>query len=66
VQAAAGVLCLAKPGEPVSAGEPLFELRTDTPDAVAGALSALAGAVDIADSAPARPALVIETIHGNR
>ncbi|HEV7650095.1 MAG TPA: thymidine phosphorylase [Actinophytocola sp.] len=66
VQAAAGVLCLAKPGEPVAEGEPLFELRTDTPDAVAGALAALAGAVDIADSAPARTPLVLETTHGSR
>jgi thymidine phosphorylase len=66
VQAAAGVLCLAKPGEPVTAGEPLFELRTDTPDAVAGALAALADAVDIADEAPERAPLVIETVHGNR
>jgi thymidine phosphorylase len=66
VQAAAGVLCLAKPGEPVSAGEPLFELHTDTPDAIAGALSALADAVDIADSAPEPRPLVIETIHGSR
>jgi thymidine phosphorylase len=66
VQAAAGVMCLAKPGDTVSAGEPLLELRTDTPDAVAGALAALAGAVDIADSAPARPPLVIETIRGGR
>jgi thymidine phosphorylase len=66
VQSAAGVLCLAKPGEPVSAGDPLFELRTDTPDAVAGALAALEGAVDVADSVPDRPPLIIETIHGNR
>ena len=66
VQAAAGVLCLAKPGEPVAAGQPLFELRTDTPDAVAGALAALEGAVDIADSAPSRMPLVIETIRGRR
>ncbi len=65
VQAAAGVLCLAKPGERVAAGDPLFELRTDTPDAVAGALAALADAVDIADAAPERTPLVIETIHGS-
>ena len=60
------MLCLAKPGEAVAAGEPLFELRTDTPDAVAGALAALEGAVDIADSAPSRTPLVIETIRGRR
>jgi thymidine phosphorylase len=66
VQAAAGVLCLAKPGERVAAGEPLFELRTDTPEAVAGALAALEGAVDIADSAPEPAPLVIETLRGGR
>jgi len=66
VQAAAGVLCLAKPGESVEEGQPLFELRTDTPDAVAGALAALEGAVDVADSAPARTSLILETIHGRR
>jgi thymidine phosphorylase len=65
VQAAAGVLCLAKPGDAVSSGEPLFELRTDTPDAVAGALATLDGALDIADSAPARSPLVMETIRGS-
>jgi thymidine phosphorylase len=66
VQAAAGVLCVAKPGERISSGDPLFELRTDTPDAVAGALAALEGAVDIADSAPPPTPLVIETVHGTR
>jgi thymidine phosphorylase len=66
VQAAAGVLCLAKPGDAVSSGEPLLELRTDTPDAVAGALAALDGAVDIADSAPPPTPLVLETIRGSR
>jgi thymidine phosphorylase len=65
VQAAAGVVCLAKPGERVSAGDPLFELRTDTPDAVPGALAALEGAVDIADSVASPGSLVIETIHGS-
>ncbi|MGH3875605.1 MAG: thymidine phosphorylase [Actinophytocola sp.] len=66
VQAGAGVVCLAKPGERVDAGAPLFELRTDTPDAVAGAVEALADAVDIADSAPEPTPLVVETIHGAR
>ncbi|MGH3759101.1 thymidine phosphorylase [Actinophytocola sp.] len=66
VQPAAGVLCLAKPGESVSEGEPLFELRTDTPEAVDGALAALEGAVDIAESAPRRSPLVVEMVHGSR
>jgi len=64
VQAGAGVLCLAKPGDEVRRGQPLLELRTDTPDAVAGALEALEGAYGIGGSAPARPPLVIDTIRG--
>ncbi|WP_424189597.1 thymidine phosphorylase [Actinokineospora sp. G85] len=63
VQAAAGVLCLAKPGERVTEGEPLLELHTDTPDAVAGALAALADAFEVGDSAPERT-LVLETVRG--
>ena len=62
VQAAAGVVCLAKPGESVVEGAPLFELRTDTPGAVPGALAVLADAVSISDSAPAPTPLVLETI----
>ncbi|SHG50002.1 thymidine phosphorylase [Streptoalloteichus hindustanus] len=64
VQHAAGVLCLAKPGEAVEAGQPLLELRTDTPDAVPAALAALAGGYEIGDAAPARTPLVIDTVHG--
>ncbi|MFI5606172.1 thymidine phosphorylase [Amycolatopsis sp. NPDC051903] len=62
VQAAAGVLCLAKPGDRVTAGEPLLELHTDTPAAVPGALEALAGAFAVADAAPAVGPIVLETI----
>ncbi|WIX79838.1 thymidine phosphorylase [Amycolatopsis carbonis] len=62
VQAAAGVLCLAKPGDAVSAGEPLLELHTDTPDAVPGALAALAAAFTVSDTAPAVGPIVLETI----
>ncbi len=47
VQAAAGILCLVKPGETVTAGQPLFELHTDTPDRFADALAELSQAVDI-------------------
>ncbi len=64
VQAAAGVLCHVKPGEAVVSGAPLLELHTDTPDAVEGALAALAGAYEITDEAPARTPLVLETIRG--
>ena len=62
VQAAAGILCLAKPGEAVSAGDPLLELHTDTPDAVPFALAALEGGYSISDSAPAGTPIVLETI----
>lgn len=64
VQAGAGVLCLAKPGDAVEAGQPLLELYTDTPDAVDGALQALEGAYSVTGSAPERSPLVIDTIRG--
>ncbi|MGW4483727.1 thymidine phosphorylase [Amycolatopsis sp. NPDC004368] len=62
VQAAAGVLCLAKPGEAVVEGEPLLELHTDTPSAVAGALEALSGAFTVSAAAPVPGPIVLETI----
>ncbi len=64
VQAAAGVLCLAKPGEAVTEGEPLLELHTDTPSAVPAALAALEGGFTVAAAAPAATPIVRETIHG--
>jgi thymidine phosphorylase len=64
VQAGAGVLCLAKPGDRVEEGQPLLELRTDTPDAVPYALDALAGGWTIAESAVSPGPLVIDTIRG--
>jgi len=66
VQAAAGVLCLAKPGDEVRVGQPLFELHTNTPDAFTAALADLSGAIRI-DPAGApfhRPALVQDVITG--
>lgn len=65
VQAAAGVRCLVKPGERVTAGQPLLELHTDTPDAVPTAEAALDGAVEIADDPlPPRESIVLETVRG--
>ncbi|MFD9887941.1 thymidine phosphorylase [Amycolatopsis sp. NPDC059027] len=63
VQAAAGVRCLVKPGEPVAAGQPLLELHTDTPDAVPAALAALTGAYNVSDTAAERTPLVFDTLH---
>ncbi|GAA3633078.1 thymidine phosphorylase [Lentzea atacamensis] len=64
VQAGAGVMCLAKPGDVVEAGQPLLELFTDTPDAVEGALQALEGAYSVSDDGVERSPLVIDTIRG--
>ncbi|MDT7783802.1 MAG: thymidine phosphorylase [Pseudonocardiales bacterium] len=64
VQAGAGVMCLAKPGDSVVAGQPLLELYTDTPDAFDGALQVLDGAYSVSDSVAERSPLVIDTIRG--
>jgi thymidine phosphorylase len=62
VQAAAGVRLLVDVGDAVEAGQPLLELHTDTPDAVAGARAALDGGVVVSDEPATRPALLKETI----
>jgi thymidine phosphorylase len=62
VSAAAGILCLAKPGEQVEAGQPLLELRADRDTVLAGAHEALAGAIDIGDEPPAATPLILDHI----
>lgn len=62
VQAGAGVLCLAKPGDQVTAGEPLLELYTDTPEAFPAAKDILEGAIGIEDSGEARKSLVLDHV----
>ncbi len=47
VSAAAGVVMLAKPGEPVRAGQPLLELHADDADRIPRAEAALDGAVEV-------------------
>ena len=66
VQAGAGVLCLVTPGDLVAAGQPLFELRTDTPARFADARADLAGAIDIAapGTAVPRSELVLDVLRG--
>jgi thymidine phosphorylase len=61
VSAGAGVIMLAKEGDAVTEGEPLFELRTDDPDRFARAMEALEGCFDIGESAQPRP-LVIDRV----
>jgi thymidine phosphorylase len=59
VNPAAGVLCLAKPGERVERGQPVVELRTDDESRFAAAETALAGAAEIgAEPPPARSAVI--------
>jgi len=48
VQAGAGVVMHAKPGDPVRAGEPLLTLHTDTPERFERAIEALDGEWEIA------------------
>ncbi len=63
VSAAAGILCLAKPGEAVRAGQPLLELRADDPGRFGPALTALDGAAAISTDGPPTPVSpVIETV----
>jgi thymidine phosphorylase len=50
VQAGAGVELHAKPGDSVTAGQPLLTLHTDTPDRFAYALESVEGSYDIAES----------------
>jgi len=63
VSAAAGVICLAKPGDRVRHGQPLLELRAEDPERFGPALAALDGAAEVSEQGP-RPRLspVIETI----
>jgi thymidine phosphorylase len=63
VSAAAGVICLAKPGDRVSRGQPLLELRADDPERFGPAWAALEGAAQVSEEPPPPlPPLVIEHI----
>ncbi|MFC4377309.1 thymidine phosphorylase [Nocardia halotolerans] len=55
VQAGAGVEMHAKPGDSVVAGQPLFTLHTDTPEAFSRAIEALAGAVGVEGAPEGKP-----------
>ncbi|KOX21936.1 pyrimidine-nucleoside phosphorylase [Saccharothrix sp. NRRL B-16348] len=63
VQPGAGILCLAKPGDHLTKGQPLLELQTDTPDAIPAALESLSSGYEIGDRPPTTP-LIIDTIRG--
>jgi len=59
---AAGIDLHAKPGETVTAGQPLFTLSADDGARFERALAALDGAWEIADTAPTASPLVLERI----
>ncbi len=62
VQAAAGVVMHAKPGDRVTAGQPLLTLHSDTPERFERAIEALCGGYDIGAEAPAPRSIVIDRI----
>ncbi|WGL51707.1 thymidine phosphorylase [Nocardioides sp. BP30] len=64
VQYGAGVVWHARPGDVVTAGQPLFTLHTDTPERFERALAALSGGYDIAPAGSAYEptALILDRI----
>ncbi|GAA4065047.1 thymidine phosphorylase [Actinomadura miaoliensis] len=63
VSAAAGIICHAKPGDRVTAGQPVLTLHTDDPSRLPRALEALDGAVEVTgDGTPDLLPLVIDRI----
>lgn len=62
VQAGAGVVLHAKPGDTVTAGQPLMTLHTDTPERFARAIDALGDGYDIGVEAPPVQSVVLDTV----
>ena len=62
VSPAAGVICLAKPGDRIERGQPLLELRGDAGSRFADAREALAGGIEIGRRPPPGGQLVLERI----
>jgi thymidine phosphorylase len=62
VSPSAGIICLAKPGDAVAAGQPLLELRADDHGKFDRAREALADAIVIGPDAPEPAALVLDRI----
>ncbi|MFI6130437.1 thymidine phosphorylase [Micromonospora sp. NPDC051141] len=62
VSVPAGVLLHKRPGDPVRAGDPLFELRAEHAERIPAALAQARGAFRVAPAAPTTTPLVIERI----
>ncbi|MBC7594594.1 MAG: thymidine phosphorylase [Kineosporiaceae bacterium] len=64
VQAAAGVVLHAKPGDSVVEGQPLLTLHTDTPVRFARSLAALEGAFEVGDRLAGAGSVVLDRVIG--
>jgi thymidine phosphorylase len=62
VSAAAGVICRAKPGESVTKGQTILELRGDDPGRLDAARAELASAIDIGDAPPPAAPLILQRL----
>ena len=62
VSPTAGIICLAKPGDYINAGEPVLELHGDTEKSFDPAIDALEGAIEISDSTPDDLPLIMDKI----
>ena len=62
VSPSAGIVCLAKPGDPVEAGQPVLELHAEDPSRFAAAREALQDALEVSDEPPTPKPLVVDRI----
>ena len=62
VSPSAGIVCLAKPGDPGEAGQPLLELHAEDPSRFAAAREALQDALEVSDEPPTPKPLVVDRI----
>jgi len=62
VSPTAGIICMAKPGAYINAGEPVLELHSDTEKSFDSAIDALEGAIEISDTAPDDSPLILDKI----
>jgi thymidine phosphorylase len=62
VSPSAGVVCLAKPGDSVDAGQPILELHTEDRSLFEHAIEALDGGIDIEAEPPQPRPMILERI----
>ncbi len=58
----AGIECLAKPGDPITRGEPILRLHSDRPDTFSSAAELLANAISYSPEAPEPPPLILDRV----